>query len=67
MPRIAPLDPAQTDGKAKALLDGVQKALGMTPNLVRTLAHAPAALQKSSMRSFQMACGLSTSCLKAGQ
>ncbi len=45
MPRIAPLDPAQTGGKAKALLDGVQKALGMTPNLVRSFAHSPAALQ----------------------
>ncbi len=45
MPRIAPLDPAQTDGKAKALLDGVQQALGMIPNLMRSLAHSPAALQ----------------------
>lgn len=45
MTRIAPLDPAQTQGKAKALLDGVQQALGTTPNLMRTLAHSPAALQ----------------------
>ncbi len=45
MPRINPIDPNQTEGKAKALLDGVQKALGMAPNLVRTLANSPAALE----------------------
>lgn len=45
MTRISPLDPSQAQGKSKALLDGVQKALGMTPNLLRTLAHSPAALQ----------------------
>jgi uncharacterized peroxidase-related enzyme len=45
MTRLTPIDPAQADDKAKALLDGVQKALGMTPNLMRTLAHSPAALQ----------------------
>ena len=45
MPRLTPIDPAQAEGKAKALLDGVQKALGTTPNLLRTLAHSPAALQ----------------------
>ena len=45
MPRLTPIDPAQADGKAKALLDGVQRAFGMTPNLLRTLANAPAALE----------------------
>lgn len=45
MPRLTPIDPARAEGKAKALLDGVHKALGKTPNLVRTLAHSPAALQ----------------------
>ena len=45
MPRLTPIDPAQAEGKAKTLLDGVQKALGTTPNLMRTLAHSPAALQ----------------------
>ena len=45
MMRIAPLDPARTQGKTKALLGGIQKSLGMTPNLMRTLAHSPAALQ----------------------
>ena len=45
MSRLTPIDPAQAEGKAKALLDGVQTALGTTPNLIRTLAHSPAALQ----------------------
>jgi AhpD family alkylhydroperoxidase len=37
MPRLNPIDPAKAEGKAKTLLDGVHKALGMTPNLPRTL------------------------------
>ena len=45
MPRIQPIDPAQADGKAKALLDGVHKTLGMTPNLMRTMANSPAVLE----------------------
>ncbi len=44
MSRLTALDPAQATGTTKTLLDGVQKALGMTPNLMRTLAQAPAAL-----------------------
>ena len=45
MPRLNPIDPNQTEGKAKALLDGVQKALGMAPNIVRTMANSPATLE----------------------
>ena len=45
MPRLTAIEPATAEGKAKALLDGAQKALGATPNLIRTLANAPAALQ----------------------
>ena len=44
MPRIHPIDPSTAEGKAKNLLDGVQKALGVTPNLMRTMANSPAAL-----------------------
>ena len=44
MPRLDPIDPEQAQGRAKTLLDGVQKGLGMTPNLMRTLAASPAAL-----------------------
>ncbi len=43
MPRILPIDPAAAEGKAKALLDGVHKALGMTPNIMRTMASSPPA------------------------
>ena len=45
MPRINPVDPENAQGKAKQLLDGVQKSLGMTPNIMRALANAPAALE----------------------
>ncbi len=45
MARIQPIDIDQADGKAKALLENVNKALGMVPNLMRTLAHSPAALE----------------------
>lgn len=45
MSRLTALDPDQATGTTKTLLDGVQKALGMTPNLMRTLAQAPAALE----------------------
>lgn len=45
MPRIKPVDPNQVPAKSKPLLQGVQQALGMTPNLMATLAHSPAALQ----------------------
>lgn len=44
MPRLSPVDPANTDPKAKTLLEGVQKKLGMTPNLMATMAHSPAVL-----------------------
>jgi uncharacterized peroxidase-related enzyme len=45
MPRLTPIDPAQAEGKAKTLLDGVHKRFGMIPNLMATLANAPAALE----------------------
>jgi AhpD family alkylhydroperoxidase len=45
MQRISAIDPAQATGKSKQLLDGVQAKLGMTPNLMKTLATSPAALE----------------------
>ena len=45
MQRIAAVNPAEATGKTKQLLDGVQAKLGMTPNLMKTLASAPAALE----------------------
>ena len=45
MPRIQPLDVSQVDEKSKQLLEGVQRSLGTVPNLLKTLAHSPAALK----------------------
>ncbi len=45
MQRIAAVNPAEATGKTKQLLDGVQAKLGMTPNLMKTLAAGPAALE----------------------
>ena len=45
MSRLIPVDPATAAGETKVLLDGVQKKLGMTPNIIRTIANAPAALK----------------------
>ncbi len=45
MQRITAVNPAEATGKAKQLLDGVQAKLGMTPNLMKTLGAAPAALE----------------------
>ncbi|MEP7353227.1 MAG: carboxymuconolactone decarboxylase family protein [Acidobacteriota bacterium] len=45
MQRIAAVNAAEATGKTRQLLDGVQAKLGMTPNLMKTLAAAPAALE----------------------
>lgn len=45
MQRLTAVNPAEGTGKAKQLLDGVQAKLGMTPNLMKTLAAGPAALE----------------------
>jgi uncharacterized peroxidase-related enzyme len=45
MPRITPIEPAAAAGKARQLLDAVHKKLGITPNLMKTLAASPAALE----------------------
>src|SRR2546427_1769081 len=45
MPRLTPLDPATATGEPKELLDGIQAALGMTPNMARTMARNPAVLK----------------------
>src|SRR5262249_50764721 len=44
MTRISPLDHAATTGEARSLLDAVQVKLGMTPALMRGMAHSPATL-----------------------
>lgn len=44
MPRIAPVQQADAQPAAQALLDGVKKSIGVVPNLYQTIAHSPAAL-----------------------
>ena len=41
---LTTIDPATAEPKAKALLDGVQKKLGVTPNMMRVLAVNPTVL-----------------------
>lgn len=45
MPRISPIQTQDATGKALDLLNAVQAKIGMTPNLMKTLAHSPAALE----------------------
>ncbi len=45
MPRLKAIETAEAEPKTKELLDGVQEKLGMTPNLMRTMANSPAVLE----------------------
>ncbi len=45
MSRLKAIETAEADPKARALLDGVQKKMGMTPNMMRTMVNSPAVLE----------------------
>lgn len=45
MQRLQAVNPESASGKVKDLLDSVQTKLGMTPNIIRTMANSPAVLQ----------------------
>ena len=45
MPRLKAIETAEAEPEAQALLEGVQQKLGMTPNLMRTMANSPAVLE----------------------
>jgi uncharacterized peroxidase-related enzyme len=45
MTRIQPASYEQSTGKAKELLDAVKARLGMTPNMMKTMAQSPAVLE----------------------
>jgi uncharacterized peroxidase-related enzyme len=45
MIRIQPINYEQSTGKAKELLDAVKAKLGMTPNMMKTMAQSPAVLE----------------------
>ncbi|WP_229070522.1 carboxymuconolactone decarboxylase family protein [Actinoplanes sp. DH11] len=44
MPRLATVDPATAEGQARTLLGRVERALGVTPNMMRAMANSPAVL-----------------------
>ncbi|GJM21456.1 MAG: alkyl hydroperoxide reductase AhpD [Planctomycetota bacterium] len=44
MSRIPHIEPAQAEGRAQELLDGVQRQLGMVPNFMKVFANSPATL-----------------------
>ena len=45
MPRLTTIDPAQTTGETRELLEATQRALGVIPNTAKILASSPAALK----------------------
>jgi uncharacterized peroxidase-related enzyme len=45
MTRLLALDPNQTTGKTKDLFNAFDKALGVVPNMMRTMGHSPALLE----------------------
>lgn len=45
MARIYQVENNEATGKARDLLEGVQKALGVTPNMMKTMANSPAVLE----------------------
>jgi uncharacterized peroxidase-related enzyme len=44
MSRISPIDPAQADAATRDRLQAIEKAVGRTPNLFKTVAASPTAL-----------------------
>jgi uncharacterized peroxidase-related enzyme len=55
MQTLKTVDPAGARGKTKQIFDNLQKNLGVVPNLMRTLANSPAAL--NAYMSFNAALG----------
>ena len=45
MSRIQPLDPEKAQGKIQELLAAIKAKSGRVPNILKTMAHSPAALQ----------------------
>jgi len=43
--RLAPLDPAVAEGKAKALFASVKAKMGVVPNMMKTMANSPELLE----------------------
>jgi uncharacterized peroxidase-related enzyme len=64
MPRLAPIDPNTATGRAKDLLNGVQAAIGVTPNLLRTMAQSPAVLEAYLALSKTLSTGVFSAALQ---
>lgn len=45
MPRLTAIQPETATGRTRELLDAVNEKYGMVPNLIRTMANSPAALE----------------------
>jgi len=45
MSRITAINPSEATGGVNELLDAVQAKLGVTPNMMRTMAQSPAVLE----------------------
>ena len=45
MARIQPISYEESTGRVKELLTGVKRTLGMTPNMMKTMAQSPAVLE----------------------
>ncbi len=45
MPRLKAVTTSDATGQARELLEGVEKRLGMAPNIMRTMANSPAVLE----------------------
>ena len=58
MPRLASIDPTAATGQTKDLLDGVNAAFGVTPNLFRVAANSAAALNAMVQMNGALAKGL---------
>ena len=65
MSRLTAIDPAQAQGTAKDLLDAVQGKLGITPNMMRTMAQSPAVLEGYLSFSGALAKGTLSAALRA--
>ncbi|MFA5168474.1 MAG: carboxymuconolactone decarboxylase family protein [Candidatus Omnitrophota bacterium] len=48
MSRIQPLDPEEAQGKTRELLAAIKAKSGRVPNILKTMAHSPVALQAYS-------------------
>jgi uncharacterized peroxidase-related enzyme len=64
MQRIPALEPNQSPLASKTLLDAVKKQIGMVPNLYKSIAHSPAALQFALGQSAALAEGVLPAALR---